>query len=96
VPPRCIRCILLGQLYPQLLPTERLRWSHIGWLQVSETDEEIFLKQMFLQPTAQRKGIGSQLLADLISHGQQANKPVRLGVVKINPAVSVNARFSRH
>ena len=67
--------------------------ADIGWLQVSETDEEIFLKQMFLQSTAQGKGIGSHLLADLISRGQQAKKPVRLGVVKINPAVHLYRRF---
>lgn len=32
------------------------RGEDIGWLQVSETDEEIFLKQMFLQPAAQGAG----------------------------------------
>jgi GNAT superfamily N-acetyltransferase len=65
----------------------------IGWLQVSETDAEIFLKQMFLQPASQRKGIGSRLLADLIERGRQTKKPVRLGVVKINPAVRLYQRI---
>jgi hypothetical protein len=45
---------------------------------------------MFLQP-AQRQGIGSRLLAD--ERGRQTNKPVRLGVVKINPAVRLYQRF---
>jgi len=65
----------------------------VGWLQVSETDGEIFLKQMFLQRAAQGQGIGSSLLADLIARSHQANKPVRLGVVKINPAVRLYQRF---
>ena len=34
----------------------------VGWLQVSETDDEIFLKQMFLRPASQGQGIGSSLL----------------------------------
>jgi GNAT superfamily N-acetyltransferase len=67
--------------------------TDIGWLQVRETEEEIFLKQMFLQPAAQGRGIGSRLLADLIARGRPANKPVRLGVVKINPAVRLYRRF---
>jgi GNAT superfamily N-acetyltransferase len=65
----------------------------IGWLQVSETEREIFLKQMFLQPAFQRQGIGSRLLADLIERGSRAKKPLRLGVVKINPAVHL---YQRH
>jgi GNAT superfamily N-acetyltransferase len=64
----------------------------IGWLQVSETDAEIFLKQMFLQPASQEKGIGSRLLADIIERGRQTKKPVRLGVVKsIRRWVSISA-----
>ncbi|MFM9847973.1 MAG: GNAT family N-acetyltransferase [Hyphomicrobiaceae bacterium] len=65
----------------------------IGWLQVSETEDEIFIKQMFLQPASQRQGIGSSLLVNLIEHGRQAKKPVRLGVVKINPALRL---YQRH
>ena len=65
----------------------------IGWLQVSEADDQIFLKQMFLQPAWQRRGIGSRLLTELIECGRQAGKPVKLGVVKINPATRLYRRF---
>lgn len=64
----------------------------IGWLQVSETDGEI-LKQMFLIPASQGQGIGSRLLADVIERARQSKKPVRLGVVKINPAIRL---YQRH
>jgi GNAT superfamily N-acetyltransferase len=67
--------------------------NDIGWLQVSESDDEIFLKQIFLQPESQRKGIGSQLITDLLERGSRTGKPVRLGVVKINPAVEL---YKRH
>jgi ribosomal protein S18 acetylase RimI-like enzyme len=40
-----------------------------------------------------RSGIGSRLLADVIERGRLAKKPVRLGVVKINPAVRL---YERH
>jgi GNAT superfamily N-acetyltransferase len=65
----------------------------IGWLQVSESAHEIFLKQMFLQTAFQRQGIGSRMLADLIERGRRARKPLRLGVVKINPAIRL---YQRH
>ena len=65
----------------------------IGWLQVAEKEDEVFLKQMFLKSASQRQGIGSRLLADVIERGRQAKKPVRLGVVKINPAVRL---YERH
>src|SRR6266852_9515439 len=65
----------------------------VGWLQASETEDEIFLKQIFLQPGSQRQGIGSKLIADLVERGSQTSKAVRLGVVKINPAVAL---YKRH
>jgi ribosomal protein S18 acetylase RimI-like enzyme len=65
----------------------------IGWLQVSETNGEIFLKQIFLQPPFQGRGIGSQLIADLIERSHQTRKPVRLGVAKSNPAVQLYRRL---
>jgi GNAT superfamily N-acetyltransferase len=65
----------------------------IGWLQVHEASDEIFLKQIFLEPAAQGQGIGSRLLLDLVARARGANKPLRLGVVKINPAVRL---YQRH
>jgi GNAT superfamily N-acetyltransferase len=65
----------------------------VGWLQVSETDDEIFLKQVFLQPESQGRGIGSGLVMDLIERGRRVGKPVRLGVVKINRAVRLYERL---
>jgi GNAT superfamily N-acetyltransferase len=65
----------------------------VGWLQVGESDDEMVLKQIFLQPRSQRRGIGSQLIADLLERARRTGKPVRLGVVKINPAVEL---YKRH
>jgi len=65
----------------------------VGWLQVGETDEEIFLKQIYIDPGSQNQGIGSRLVANLLERARRANKPVRLGVVKINPALALYQRL---
>lgn len=64
----------------------------IGWLQVGETDEETFLKQMFLEPAWQGQGIGSSLLADLIERGHRAKKPGAAGggQDRIRPCASIS------
>jgi GNAT superfamily N-acetyltransferase len=65
----------------------------IGWLQVAESADEIFLKQLFLEPASQRQGIGTGLVRDLIERGRLTGKPVRLGVVKMNPALALYRRL---
>jgi GNAT superfamily N-acetyltransferase len=64
----------------------------IGWMQIAESDEEFFLKQFFVHPDHQRRGIGTTLLQDLIVRAARAGKAVTLGVVKGNPARSLYAR----
>ncbi len=61
----------------------------IGWMQVAEREGELFLKQLFVRPDHQRRGVGTKLLLGLIAH---AGKEVALGVVKGNPARSLCER----
>jgi GNAT superfamily N-acetyltransferase len=65
----------------------------IGWMQTAEGGQEIFLKQLFVQPDHQRRGIGSRLLQDLIGRAGRAGKTLTLAVVKGNPARSL---YERH
>ena len=65
----------------------------IGWMQVAENEEALFLKQFFVHPDHQRRGIGTGLLRALIGRAAQAGKAVTLGVVKGNPARSL---YERH
>jgi len=44
----------------------------IGWMQVAESEEELFLKQFFVHPDCQRRGIGTQLLQALIERAAQS------------------------
>jgi GNAT superfamily N-acetyltransferase len=58
----------------------------IGWMQIAESERELFLKQLFVHPTHQRRGIGTSLLQELIKRAAHTGKTVALGVVKGNPA----------
>ena len=65
----------------------------IGWMQVAESESELFLKQFFVHPAHQRRGIGTRLLQELIKRAAQVGKSVTLGIVKGNPARSL---YERH
>jgi ribosomal protein S18 acetylase RimI-like enzyme len=65
----------------------------VGWLEIRETREEIFLKQLFVAPPHQRQGIGSAILRHLIEEWAHTGKPMALFVLKNNPAVSLYKRF---
>jgi GNAT superfamily N-acetyltransferase len=65
----------------------------IGWMQIAESEREIFLKQFFVHSAHQRRGIGTRLLQELLGRAAQAGKPVTLGIVKGNPARSL---YERH
>jgi len=65
----------------------------IGWMQIAETEREIFLKQFFIDRRFQRRGIGTGLLHGLIERATRAGKTIALGVVKGNSARSL---YERH
>lgn len=57
-----------------------------GWLQTIPGEEALFVAQIFVARPFQRKGIGTEVMKGLIADAARANHPVRLNVVKINPA----------
>jgi GNAT superfamily N-acetyltransferase len=65
----------------------------IGWYQLGESDDEIFLKQFFVRADHRGRGIGTELLRALLDRAAKAGKMVRLGVVKANRARSL---YERH
>lgn len=54
-----------------------------GYFRVEEHDEEIFLVSIRLMPEYQKRGIGTRLIRKVIDG---ADRPVRLHVLKVNPA----------
>jgi GNAT superfamily N-acetyltransferase len=60
--------------------------ADVGWIEAAEREGDIFLKQMYVLPAEQRRGIGTQVLGMLFEEWAPTGKPVVLGVLKNNPA----------
>src|SRR5215510_2556310 len=65
----------------------------IGIMKVERIETHIQLHQLFILPEYQRRGIGSELLENVLSEGRKAGLPVRLRVLRVNPAKRLYERF---
>ena len=65
----------------------------VGILRVERTAECMNLKQIFIRPEFQRRGIGGELLRRLIDESRAARVPLRLRVLKVNPAQELYGRL---
>jgi ribosomal protein S18 acetylase RimI-like enzyme len=59
----------------------------IGWVEFRQTGDEVFLKQLYISPRHQRRGIGSQVMRLLLEEQRGAAKSMALFVLKNNPAL---------
>jgi ribosomal protein S18 acetylase RimI-like enzyme len=60
--------------------------ADIGWLQSTAREGALFLGQLFVDRRFQRRSFGTEVMHRLISEANEAGQPLRLEVVKINPA----------
>jgi ribosomal protein S18 acetylase RimI-like enzyme len=69
----------------------------IGRMLVDRTEHELTLIDIALLPEYRNAGIGSKLIEELLAEASVAGKPVRLHVLKSNPAQRLYERlgFSR-
>jgi ribosomal protein S18 acetylase RimI-like enzyme len=58
----------------------------IGWVEFRATEAEVFLKQLYISPTHQRRGIGSRVMRLLLEERRGTAKSMALFVLKNNPA----------
>jgi len=65
----------------------------IGRFYVARKPEEIRIIDISLIPEFQRRGIGTQLIRDLLAEGAAIGKPVRLHVERFNPAARLYERL---
>jgi ribosomal protein S18 acetylase RimI-like enzyme len=65
----------------------------IGWLQSTAREDGFFVGQLFVDPPFQGRGIGSEVMRRLIGEAAHLRQPVRLSVVKINPALRLYERL---
>jgi GNAT superfamily N-acetyltransferase len=63
-----------------------LRGRDVGVLRVQENQDAVVLSQIYLLPEAQGKGIGTALLQALLDRAFARSLPVRLRVLRVNPA----------
>jgi GNAT superfamily N-acetyltransferase len=58
----------------------------IGVLTVEERADEVFLSQIYILPQHQGQGIGTALIRSVLERGAKLGLPVRLRVLRVNPA----------
>jgi ribosomal protein S18 acetylase RimI-like enzyme len=73
-----------------------LNQEPVGRMFVDENDRAITLVDVALLPEYRNRGIGRQLLDDLLSRAASARKPVGLHVMKTNPARNLYQRLGFH
>jgi GNAT superfamily N-acetyltransferase len=64
----------------------------VGTVAIHETADHLRLDEFYLEPAHQRQGIGSQVLASLLSKAGRNSLPVRLQCLKWNPVISLYRR----
>jgi ribosomal protein S18 acetylase RimI-like enzyme len=63
-----------------------LKGEDIGWVEFRRTGDELFLKQLYITPKHQRRGIGSRVMRLLLEERRGMAKSMALFVLKNNPA----------
>jgi len=58
----------------------------VGVLTVEEHADEVFLSQIYILPAHQGQGIGAVLIRSVLQRGTDLRLPVRLRVLRVNPA----------
>lgn len=58
----------------------------IGGYCLKQKPDHLYLEMLLVDPAWQRKGFGSAIMADVMRQANTLEKPVRLSVLKINPA----------
>ena len=66
----------------------------IGVIAVEEHDEAVALEKLYLSAGHRNRGIGSQLLKEVLSNARKKGKPVRLRTLAVN--VRAQAFYLRH
>jgi ribosomal protein S18 acetylase RimI-like enzyme len=70
--------------------------ADIGWLQSTTRDGALFLGQLFVEASRQRRGIGTEVMNRLIGDATRTLQAMTLGVVKSNSAKRLYERVGFH
>ncbi len=58
----------------------------VGYLKVEEHGDHLFLAGIYLSALHRRKGLGTELILDLVQRARDESKPLRLRVLRSNPS----------
>ena len=78
---------------PEKIVILQVNNQDIGALKVEYHDEFIYLADLVINPNFQNKGIGTRIIKSLIAEAKQKSLPIRLKVLKCNPARNL---YERH
>jgi GNAT superfamily N-acetyltransferase len=67
--------------------------QRVGWIQAQQSESAVTLHQFYVVPALQRRGIGTRILEMVIQEARNQKKPLKVAVVKINPAKDL---YHRH
>lgn len=67
--------------------------TDVGWLQSRTQDGALFIVQFFIDAPFQGRGIGTEVMHQIIEEACTNDQPVTLGVVKTNPAQRLYQRL---
>jgi ribosomal protein S18 acetylase RimI-like enzyme len=83
----------------ELALTHRGTWiitkdeSNIGWVQVVESADTIYLGQLYVTPSSQNRGIGTTILRELTDKARREGKTLTLDVMKNNRSRALYERL---
>ena len=64
-----------------------------GFLRVEDNTNHLRLDYIVLSPAHQRRGIGGAIVSDLLAEARQRGVPVKLNVLRVNPAKALYERL---
>ena len=56
----------------------------VGWLQVQDADDVIYVHQLYIGAEHQGQGIGTAILSEILARARRRSKPVHLWVMRNN------------
>lgn len=61
--------------------------TDIGGYCLKQKQDHLYLEMLLIEPSWQRQGYGTAIMTDVMQQAAKLNSPVRLSVLKINPAL---------
>ena len=78
---------------PAITKIVQVHGRDVGYLSVVHHDDHVFLAGIYLHKGARRQGIGTEVIGDLLSSCRKLRMPLRLRVLRPNPAQRLYCRL---